>query len=113
MEHKIFNYIRHGIQIPFFFRLVIWFFLISISGVPILLPIFPWSLFVWVFMLVVWILLIIPGKKVRHVIKLRKWIVYLFSNLHRKHIIKHKVKDIKNHVMEIIKEKKEKKLENF
>ena len=110
MEHKIFNYIRHWIQIPYFFRLVIWFFLISISGVPILLPIFPWSLFVGVFILVVWILLIIPGQKIKHVIKLRKWIVYLFQNIHKKRIVKHKMKDIKKHVMEIIKEKKEKKI---
>lgn len=110
MEHKIFNYIRHWIQIPYFFRLVIWFFLISISGVPIILPIFPGSLFLGVFMLVVWLLFIIPWQKIKHVIKIRKGIFYLFQNIHRKRIVKHKMRDIKNHVIEILKEKKERKI---
>ncbi len=108
MEHRIFNYIRHWIQIPFFFRLIIWSFLISISGIPILLPIFPGSLFLWVFILVVWLLLIIPWQKIKHVIKIRKGIVYLAQNIHRKGIIKHKIKDIRNHVMEILKDRNKK-----
>lgn len=34
---------------------------------------------------------------------MRKSIVYLFSNLHRKQIVRHKIYDIKIHVMDILK----------
>lgn len=53
-------------------------------------------------MLVAGILLFVSGRKVRHVIKLRKWIVYLFKNVHKKQIIKHKIWDISKHVKDIL-----------
>jgi hypothetical protein len=104
MEYKIFRFLRHGFQIPFFIRFIFSSFLIFLSSIPIILPLFPWSVFLWVFILVIWILLIVPWQKIRHVVKLRKWIVYLAQNLHRKHIIKHKMKDIRDHVRDILRD---------
>lgn len=107
MEYKIFSYIRHKVKIPFFIRFILSAFLIFLSILPILLPLFPGSLFIGVIFLIIWILLIVPWWKIRYVIKIRKWIVYLFRNLHRKKIIDHKIKDFKEHIKEILKEDKE------
>ncbi|MFK7779708.1 MAG: hypothetical protein QM490_01045 [Candidatus Gracilibacteria bacterium] len=109
MEHKIFEFIRHKVKIPFFIRLIIGVFLIFLSSIPIILPLFPGSLFLGIFIFVVGFLLIVPGKKIKYVIKIRKGIVYLVQNFYRKRIIEHKMKDIKNHIIEILKEKGRKK----
>lgn len=103
MEYQIFRYIRHHIKIPFFIRFILSSFLIFLSSIPIILPLFPGSLFVWMFIFVVWFLFIIPWSKIKYVIKLRKSIFYMMSNFHRKRIIEHKMKDIKEHVRDILK----------
>lgn len=105
MEYKIFKFMRHHVRIPFFIRFIFGMIFILVSAIPIILPIFPGSLFVWVLFLVIWILLIVPWKKIRHVIKIRKWIIYLLQNFRRKRILKHKVKDIKEHIKDILNEK--------
>lgn len=108
MEYKIFKYLRNNqIVIPMIIRLFFSILLIILSIIPIILPIFPGSIFPWLLMLVVWLLLIIPGRKIKYVIKLRKWITYLFQNLHRRQIIKHKIHDIKTHILEILEKEKE------
>jgi hypothetical protein len=109
MEYKIFKYLRNNkiISIPIILRLFFGVFLILLSVIPIVLPIFPGSLFLWLIILVVWLLSIVPGRKIRLVIKIRKWITYLFQNIHNKQIIKHKIYDIKNHILEIIDEEDE------
>ena len=106
MEYKIFETLRTSFNVHIYIRFVIGVILGILSLIPIILPIFPGSLFLWVFMLVVWILLIVPAQKVRHVIKLRKWIVYMFKNLHRRHMIKHKMNDISLHIRQILNEEK-------
>lgn len=103
MEYKIFRFIRHQFKIPFFIRLIVWIFLILISSIPIILPIFPGSLIAWIFVFVVWFLLIVPWEKIKHVIKIRKGVIYLVKNFHRKRIIEHKIKDIREHIKEILK----------
>ena len=50
-------------------------------------------------------MLVVPGKKVKHVIKIRKWIFYLFRNFHKKDIVKYKVIDIKLHIRDILSDK--------
>jgi predicted ABC-type exoprotein transport system permease subunit len=106
MEYKIFKFIRYNTRIPFFIRLFFWVILILISIIPIILPIFPGSFFLWIFIFLVWFLLIVPWHKIRYVIKIRKWIMYLAQNFHRKIIIEHKIRDIRNHVRDILKTKK-------
>lgn len=106
MEYKIFHYVRNKSAIPYSMRVFLSFFLIPISIIPIILPIFPWSLFVGIVLLLVGLLLFVPGQKVRHVIKLRKGIVYAMQNIHRRHLIKQKIYDIKTHVKQILKAKK-------
>lgn len=99
---------RNKSSIPYIIRVLLAFLLIPISLFPIILPLFPWSLFVGIAILVVWLLLFIPGKNVKHVIKLRKGIVYLCQNLHRRHMIRQKMFDIKKHVKKILEEKRRK-----
>lgn len=108
MEYNIFKIIRSKIKIPYFLRVFFWFLLIFLALFPLVL--FPGLLFLGIFMLIVGILLIVPWKKIRHVVKIRKWIIYLFKNIHKKRIIRQKIKDIRDHIMDIIRERKKKRL---
>lgn len=107
MEYKILRSLRFTQKLPFIIRLFFGVFFILISSIPIILPLFPWSLLIWIFILVVGTLLVVSPNKIRHVIKMRKSIVYLFMNLHSKKIIKHKIYDIKTHVKDIIRNEDE------
>lgn len=107
MEYKILRSLRFALKLPFIIRLFFSVFFILISLVPIILPLFPGSLLVWIFILIVWILLIISPNKIKHVIKMRKSIVYLLKNIHNRRIISHKIKDIRFHVNDIIKNEDE------
>ncbi len=103
MEYKIFQFLRTNIEIPFLIRFIFGIFFIITSIIPIILPIFPWSLFVWLIMLVLWILFIVPWKKIKYVIKIRKWITYWIKNYNKKRILNHKIRDIKFHIKKILK----------
>lgn len=104
MEYKILKSLRFALRLPFIIRLFFGIFFILLSIIPIILPLFPWSLLVWVFILIVWIILVVSPSKIKHVIKMRKSIVYLFMNLHNKHIIRHKINDIRIHIRDILKD---------
>ncbi len=103
MEYKILRSLRFALKFPLFIRLFFGIFFIVISVLPIVLPIFPGSLFVGLFILIVWIILVVSPSKIKHVVKMRKSIVYLFMNLHNKHIIRHKINDIRIHIKDILK----------
>jgi len=113
MEYKMFYYMRNNSNTPFLFRLFFAIILILISTIPIFLPIFPGSLFLWIFILVLWLIWIVPSSKVKNVIKIRKSVIYLFSNLHKKHTIWHKIYDIKKQVKNILVVKKIKREEKI
>lgn len=113
MEYKIHKKIRDYFNVHIYIRFFVGLLLALFSLVPIILPIFPWSLFVWVFILIIWVLLVVPWKKVRHVIKLRKGLIYLFKNIHRRRIIKHKMNDISLHIKQILNEEKPKRFWPF
>jgi len=106
MEYKILRSLRFALKLPLIIRLFFGIFFIVISVFPIVLPIFPWSLFVGIFIFVVWVILVVSPSKIKHVIKMRKSIVYLFLNFHKKHIIRHKINDIRTHVRDILKKDK-------
>lgn len=103
MEYKIFKAFRHNVKIPYIIRLFFGILFIFLSSLPIVLPLFPGSLFCGIFMLVLGIILVVSAKKIKHVVKMRKSIIYLFKNMHKKNTIKHKIYDIKIHVMQILK----------
>lgn len=105
MEYKIFKYMRHNFKIPFFIRLTLAIFLVLFSIIPILLPLFPWSLFIWIAIFVFWLMLVIPWKKIRTVIKIRKWILYFFKNFHKKDVVEYKIRDFKLHIKDILNDK--------
>lgn len=107
MEYKILKSLRFAMKLPFIIRLFFGIFFILISSIPIILPLFPWSLLIWIFILVVWTLLVVSPNKIKHVIKMRKSIVYLFMNLHSKKIIRHKINDIRIHIKDILKNEDE------
>jgi len=107
MDYKILKSLRFTQKLPFIIRLFFGVLFILIFSIPIILPLFPWSLFIWIFILIVGTLLVVSPNKIRHVIKMRKSIVYLFMNLHSRKIIKHKIYDIKTHVREIIRNEDE------
>ena len=106
MEYKIFRYVRHHVKIPFFIRFILACLFMIFSLIPIILPIFPGSIFLWIFLLIIWLLFIVPAHKIKHVVKIKKWIIFLSKNFHRKKIISHKIKDIKFHIKEILNEDK-------
>lgn len=103
MEYKILKSLRFALKLPFIIRLFFGILFIVISIIPILLPLFPWSLLVGIFLLIVWVILVVSPSKIKHVIKMRKSIIYLFMNLHNKHIIRHKINDIRIHIRDILK----------
>lgn len=105
MEYRIFRYVRHSVRIPFFIRFVFAIFLIFISIFPIILPIFPWSIFIGIPILVIWLMLIVPWEKIKYVVKIRKWIIYLAKNFHRKETVWQKIRDIKLHIRDILAQK--------
>jgi len=107
MEYKILKSLRFALKLPLFIRLFFGIFFIVISIIPIILPLFPGSLLVGIFFLIVWVILVVSPSKIRHVIKMRKSIVYLFMNIHNKHIIRHKINDIRVHIKDILKNEDE------
>ncbi len=109
MEYKLFKTLRLRYKIPFLIRLFFGVFFIVFSWIPIILPIFPGSIFLWLFLLSSGFILVISPSKIRHLIKMRKSIIYLFKNFHRKNVLKYKLLDIKIHVLKIIKKDKPKK----
>lgn len=60
-------------------------------------------------MLAAGLLFIISGSKIRYVMKLRKGIIYLFTNFRKKNIVKQKMYDFRTHVRHILREKKRRK----
>jgi hypothetical protein len=113
MEYKIHKKIRDYFNVHIYIRFFIGLLLALFSLIPIILPIFPGSLFIGVFILIIGVLLVVPGKKVRHVIKLRKGLIYMFKNIHRKRVIKHKMNDISSHIKQILNEEKPKRFGPF
>ena len=65
-----------------------------------LIPIFPGTVLV-----LIGCVLLISGKKVTKLIKIRKGVVHLFRNLSWK-CIKHKIKDFKTHIRHILEKEK-------
>lgn len=110
MEYKIYNLIRKKYRIPFIIRIFLSFILLLVSIIPIVLPIFPWSMFVWIFMLIIAVIMFIPANKIKHLIKIRKWLFYFFKNLRKKSIIRHKMLDIKIHVRNILEKRTKNKI---
>lgn len=112
MEYKIHKKIRDYFNVHIYIRFFIGILLALLSLIPIILP-FPWSFPIWVVMLIFWILLVVPAQKVRHVIKLRKGVVYMMKNIHRRRILKHKMNDISLHIKQILNEDKPRIFWNF
>jgi len=109
MEYKLFRVLRHQVKIPLFIRFILGVFLIFLSSFPIILPLFPGSLFLWLAIFVIWFVLIVPWHKIRHVVKIRKWIIYISKNFFNKHFHKknhldYKIKDIKAHIKAILRD---------
>lgn len=105
MEYKIFFWLRQYLKIPFIIRVILsllsfifWIFLI-------ILP-FPGSFMPWLFLIIVGVIFLSSANKLRHIIKMRRSIFYLCSNIHKNHIIKHKIYDIKKHIIKILKKDK-------
>lgn len=105
MEYKFYKILRNKIKLPAFLRRFFSVFILFIWVIFVILPVFPWSIFPWVFLLSIWIILVIKVDKLRHLIKLRRSIIYLFSNIFKKETRKQKIKDIKKHLWNIFKEK--------
>lgn len=104
MEYKILKIIWR-IRIPFIIRIFFAIFIIFISIFVIVLPLFPGSLFVWISILALGILLLKP-RKVKYVIKIRKSLIYLFINITKKRLVIQKIYDIKKNIKRIIRDKK-------
>ncbi|PZM86817.1 hypothetical protein DLH72_00030 [Candidatus Gracilibacteria bacterium] len=103
LEYRAYNLLRRKIKIPLFFRWIFSFIFLFIGISFIILPVFPGSLFVGVFLFVVGFILIVRSDRLRYLIKLRRSIVYMFSNIFKKETRAQKVRDIKKHLREIFK----------
>jgi len=102
MEYQIFHKIRNWTKIPYFLRFLLAILLIIIWFLASFIPIIPWIIFV-----VSWIILLLPANKLKHLIKIRKWLVYMIQNIREKRMVKHKVLDIIIHSKDLVWIKKE------
>lgn len=112
MEYTVYKKIRHYLKIHIIIRYILWGIIAIAALVPLLIP-FPGSGIIWVLMIVLALLTVVPGNKIRHVIKLRKWFLYLIKNLHNKIIIRHKIRDFSSHIKEILNDKHDRRLQKL
>lgn len=112
MEYKVYKKISNYLRVHIIIRCFLGSVLAVVALVPLLLP-FPGSFPVWVLMLILALLTVVPGKKIRHVIKIRKWFMYLVKNFHRKTIIRHKMRDFSSHIKEILNDKNDRRIQRL
>ncbi len=113
MEYKIYKILRKDLKIPYLIRLFFAIFFIFISLFPIILPLFPGSIFLGIFFLVVWVIFLISAEDLKKFIKIRKSILFMFLNITKKNILKQKTKDIKRDIKHILKRKTRKKIKKY
>ena len=101
MEYKIFNIIRNRIKIPYFIRIIIWVTLVTVWALLWSIPIIPWFI-----PATIWLLLLVPGKSIKIVIKLRKGLSHLVTNLNKWKVVRHKFFDLISHVKQLFKSRK-------
>ena len=100
MEHKIYNIIRKY-KIPLFIRVLIMVLLILFWILALFFPL-PGSAIFGIILIIIWMLFIIWVKDIKHIKKIRKWIIFFTQNIINKEIREHKIKDIKKHIKEIL-----------
>lgn len=104
MEYKIYSKIRKY-KTPLFLRIILTFCLIIIWLSLVIFP-FPWSAAVWWTLVILSFILILEARKLKELVKIRKWIVHYLKNIHIKQTRIHKVNDIKKHIKDILNSKK-------
>ena len=100
MEHKIYNWIRKH-KIPLFLRIPIMIILLFLGFISILLPL-PFSIPLWVSIIILWVIFIIWARDLKSIKKIRRWTVFFVQNILDKKIRNHKIKDIKKHIKQIL-----------
>ena len=95
MEYKILNKIQ-SLRFPRFMRFGLAIILILAGMLFSLIPVIPGTIFV-----LIGSVMLISGKQVVKIIKIRKGIVHLFQNFSWQRV-KHKIKDFKTHIKHII-----------
>jgi len=95
MEYKILEKIQK-LGFPKWLKIVIAVALILIGIIFAIAPIFPGLIFI-----IIGVAMLISGKKVGKLIKIRKGMVYLFKNFSWQRV-KYKINDFKTHIKEII-----------
>jgi len=104
VEDEIYNKIRKY-KIPLFLRIIIMVFLIIIWFFMIILPIPGSALIGWSF-IILGIIFTLQAKNLKFIKKIRKWLFYFLKNAKNKEIRRHKTKDIKKHIKQILNNKK-------
>jgi len=104
MEYKIYKNLRKY-QIPLFLRVIITICLIIIWLVFVIFP-FPWSAIVWWTIIIFSFIFVLEARNIKQLVKIRKGIIHYIKNIHLKKIRKHKTRDIKKHIKDILNSKK-------
>jgi len=112
MEYKVYKKISNYLKVHIVIRYILGWCIAILAIIPLVVP-FPGSAIIWILMIVLALLTVVPGNKIRHVIKLRKWFMYLVKNLHSKVIIKHKMRDFSSHIKEILNDKNDRRLQKL
>lgn len=112
MEYKVYKKISNYLKVHIVIRYILGWCIAILAIIPLVIP-FPGSAIIWILMIVLALLTVVPGNKIRHVIKLRKWFMYLVKNLHSKVIIKHKMRDFSSHIKEILNDKNDRRLQKL
>lgn len=112
MEYKIYKRIRNYLKIHIYVRIFIGIIIGIIAIFPLVLP-FPGSFPVGIILLVFALLIILPWNKIRHIIKLRKWMIFLMKNFHKKTIVRHKMRDFSSHIKQILNDKHDRRMQRL
>ena len=104
MEYKIYHKIRKY-NIPLFIRIIIMVFLIVVGLLFVAIPIPGSSIPGW-WIITLSFIFVLEAKNLRFIKKIRKGLFYFIKNIKCKKTRKHKIKDIKKHIKQIIKNKK-------
>lgn len=107
MEYHLFKFLREKIKLPLFIRIFFWILFLIWGLIVVILPIF-FSVPTGIFLMILWLILIIHVKKIKHIIKIKKSIIYLCKNITNKETLKKKIKDIKILIYQLKKQKKDK-----
>lgn len=95
MDQKFLQLLQHRAKLPKIIRYILGGIYIFASLFPIILPLFPGSIFPGIMIFLFGVGYMVSTKNLKNIIKIKKALFYMAKNISNKHILKQKYKDLK------------------